>query len=173
MNKFELLVFLGGSAVMVALDQWLKWWSSANLAGAPRRVLIDGVLGLTYFHNTGAAFGFLAEQNWGRWVLTVIVSLLLCVVVWYYFRLPRARRNWWVRVPLILVFAGGLGNLIDRVRLGFVVDMLEFLFVRFAIFNLADVFITVGGFAFVGIVIIMGKNAPWPFGEKVIKPDAG
>jgi len=158
--------FLFAAVVMVALDQWLKVWSSANLAGNAPRTLINGVLGLTYFHNTGAAFGFLGGADWGRWVLTVLVLGLLAVVGWYYFKLPNERRMWLVRVPLLLIFGGGVGNLIDRVRLGYVVDMIEFLFMRFAIFNLADVFVTVGAFAAVAAMIYLGKDAPWPFDDK-------
>ncbi|MCL2203627.1 MAG: signal peptidase II [Defluviitaleaceae bacterium] len=156
--------FLFFSAILIALDQWLKIWSSANLAGQPRRAVVDGVLGLTYFHNRGAAFGLLSDREWGRWVITVLVIVLLAGVAWYYGRLPTERKLWWVRAPLILIFAGGLGNLIDRFRLGYVVDMLEFLFVNFAIFNLADVFVTVGAFSMVLVVMLMGKKAPWPFG---------
>ena len=151
---------------MIVLDQWLKIWSSANLAGSEPRALINGVLGLTYFHNTGAAFGFLGGAIWGRWVLTALVFAMLAVVGWYYFKLPNTRKMWLVRIPLLMIFGGGLGNWIDRVRLGYVVDMIEFLFVRFAIFNLADVFITIGAFAIFPVMIILGKDAPWPFDDK-------
>jgi len=164
--------FLFANVAMVALDQWLKIWSSANLAGNEPRVLVRGVLGLTYFHNTGAAFGFLGGVGWGRWVLTLLVSALLALVAWYYFKLPNERRMWLVRVPLLLIFGGGLGNLIDRVRLGYVVDMIEFLFMRFAIFNLADIFVTVGAVAAVAAMLFMGKNAPWPFDDKKAVADA-
>jgi len=158
--------FLFATVVMVVLDQWLKVWSTAHLAGNDPRTLVNGVLGLTYFHNTGAAFGFLGGAGWGRWVLTVLVFGLLALVGWYYFKLPNTRRMWLVRVPLLLIFGGGLGNLIDRVRLGYVVDMIEFLFMRFAIFNLADVFVTVGAFAVVAVMLYLGKEAPWPFDDK-------
>ena len=159
-------VFLFVNFVLVALDQWLKWWSSTNLPLGGPRVLVDGVLGLRYFHNTGAAFGFLGGQDWGRWVLTVLVTLLLVLLAWYYFWLPAGGKLWRIRVPLAFVFAGGLGNLIDRVRLGYVVDMLEFLFVRFAIFNLADVFVVAGMAMLIAGTFSMGADAPWPFGEK-------
>lgn len=159
--------------LMVALDQWLKAWSSANLAGSGPRTLINGVLGLTYFHNTGAAFGFLGGAGWGRWVLTVLVFAMLAVVGWYYFKLPDTRKMWLVRVPLLLIIGGGLGNWIDRVRLGYVVDMIEFLFVRFAIFNLADVFITVGTFAALAAMIYLGKDAPWPFNNRTAVAEGG
>ncbi|MCL2188169.1 MAG: signal peptidase II [Defluviitaleaceae bacterium] len=158
--------FLFINVGLIAIDQWLKAWSSANLAGQGRRIVINGVIGMRYFHNTGAAFGFLGGFEWGRWVLIGIVTLLLIAVTWFYFIMPHEKQLWWVRIPLIFIFAGGLGNLIDRVRLGFVVDMLEFLFISFAIFNLADVFVVIGTFLLFFVILIMGKKAPWPFGEQ-------
>jgi signal peptidase II len=165
--RFTWGIFFAGNAILITLDQLLKVWASANLAGQPPRALINGVFGLTYFHNTGAAFGFLGDFPWGRWVLTVLVILLLAAVVWYYCQLSaKGGKVWLLRIPLILIFAGGVGNLIDRFRLGYVVDMLEFLFINFAIFNLADVFVTVGAFFMVAMVILFGKDAPWPFGSR-------
>ena len=129
-------------------------------------MLVEGFLGLTYFHNTGAAFGLLGNFTWGRWALTAFVILALMGIIWYFNRLPSEKKMWLLRVPLVLIFAGGLGNLIDRVRLGFVVDMLEFLFINFAIFNLADVFVTTGIFLLIPVSLYMGKDMPWPFGER-------
>ena len=158
------VIFLCLSAGLVFLDQWLKVWSTTNLSGQPRRVVLDGILGLTYFHNTGAAFGFLNDVAWGMWFLTVVKAILLSMVMYYFTRLRHGGVQWMARLALILVFAGGLGNLIDRIRLGYVVDMLEFLFIRFAIFNLADVYVTVGVVALFIAILAMGKDAPW-FGE--------
>jgi signal peptidase II len=173
-DVFSWCVFLFFSLFLIALDQWLKEWASVNLSGEPARSLVSGFLGFTYFHNTGAAFGFLAGHAWGMWVITALVIVLLFVVVWYYYRLPTDGDNkiWVLRVPLILIFAGGVGNLIDRLRFGYVVDMLEFLFMDFAIFNLADVYVTAGCFAMIAFIILMGKKAPWPFGaDENAKPD--
>jgi signal peptidase II len=163
--------FFLASGLLIAVDQWLKQWSTANLSGEPSRVLISGVLGLTYWHNTGAAFGLLSGFGWGLRVISVLVVFLLAGVAWFYYRLPKGKWYWFLRVPMILIFAGGLGNLIDRIRLGYVVDMLEFLFMNFAIFNLADVFVTTGVFVLFPILLFMGKNAPWPFGEPEAKPN--
>jgi signal peptidase II len=164
MNKRNLAFFLL-SGLLIVIDHWLKSWSSANLSGQPPRALISGVLGLTYFHNTGMAFGMLSGFAWSRWVIAGLVFLLLAGVAWYYFRLPAGGRFWAMRIPLIFIFAGGIANLIDRIYLGYVVDMLEFLFIDFAIFNLADVFITTGVFALFPVVIWLGKDAPWPVGN--------
>ena len=132
------------------------------MRGQPPRVLIDGFLGLTYHENPGAAFGMLAGFGWGRWFLTIFNSLVLLGIIWYYNRLPFERRYWFMRVPLILMFVGGLGNLVDRVHLGVVRDMLEFLFMNFAIFNMADVYITSGTVALMFVCLFIVKDFPFP-----------
>ncbi|MCL1862638.1 MAG: signal peptidase II [Defluviitaleaceae bacterium] len=160
-KKWTWVVFVVTTIVLLALDLWLKSWSVDNLQGQPRRVLIEGVLGLAYFENPGAFFGIFGGLN-ARWILAGLKAVILCGIGWYYWWLPLENKMWFIRVPLILVFVGGLGNLVDRVALGVVRDMLEFLFINFAIFNLADVYVTVGVFSlfFVGIFII--KDFPTP-----------
>jgi len=153
--------FIASSAVLVALDLLLKVWAQANLMGQPPREIIPGILGLTYYKNPGAAFGFLANATWGRAVLTVVVIILLIAIILYYWKIPLERRGWFVRVPLIFVFAGGLGNLIDRIAIGAVRDMLEFLFINFAIFNLADVFVTGGIFTLLFFNLVVFKDFPY------------
>ena len=162
MNRINAwITFSALTAVLVILDLLLKNWAQSNLQGEPRRVLIPGVLGLTYFENPGAAFGFLANVAWGRTALTILVIVLLIGMIWYYWRMPYDRKSWFVRVPIIFIFAGGLGNLIDRVALGAVRDMLEFLFISFAIFNLADVFVTGGIFVFLFFSAVIYKDVPY------------
>jgi len=156
----NLCILFGVAAVLVAADLLLKIWAADNMAGEPVRTLVPGVLGLTYLRNTGAAFGFLANADWGRWVLTVVKIVLMAGLLWYYNRLPLERRFWLMRVPIILIFAGGIGNLWDRVLLGYVRDMLMFLFVRFPIFNLADVFVVVGCFMGAFVMLFVVKDFP-------------
>ena len=144
------------TAVLLALDLWLKSWAAANLMGQPNRDLIPGFLGLTYTRNTGAAFGLLANFDWGRWVLILVKIVLMGGLLWFYNRLPQEKRFWLIRIPIILIFAGGVGNLFDRIAFGYVRDMLAFLFVNFPIFNLADVYVVAGAFlgAFVLLFVI-------------------
>ncbi|MCL1884975.1 MAG: signal peptidase II [Defluviitaleaceae bacterium] len=160
-KKIIWLVFFVSTAILLALDLWLKHWAVLNLQGQENRVLIQGVLGLTYFENPGAFFGFLARFN-ARWPLSVMKFIILCAVAWYYGRLPLERRFWFIRIPVILVFAGGVGNLVDRVWLGAVRDMLAFLFVNFPIFNLADVYVTVAVFSLMFVALFVVKDFPLP-----------
>ncbi len=122
--------------LVVLIDQIVKMWVS----GMPqvRRVLIPGVLRLTYAENTGVAFSMLSGRPW----LMGIVSALCIAAGWLILR--RYRLGTASRIGAMLILGGAVGNLLDRVFRGYVVDMFEFLFVRFAIFNVADAAVTAG-----------------------------
>jgi signal peptidase II len=142
MKKFWLLL----SLPIIALDQWVKWWAVQSISPARLpRPFIPGV-NLTYVENTGAAFS-LFSGGWARWFLVAVSALAAAGIVFAVFKK-------WVERPfgivtLGFVLGGAAGNLIDRVVNGYVVDMFEFTFVRFAVFNVADIFITAGGACFV------------------------
>ena len=153
-------IFAVCASLLLALDLWLKHWAAVNLQNQPPRDLVSGLLGLTYLENPGAAFGLFAGAAWGRLVLSIVSIMLMVGILWYYHRIPGEKRFWFVRIPLILIFAGGVGNLADRLTLGAVRDMLEFLFVNFPIFNLADVYVTVGAFSFCFVALFVVKDIP-------------
>jgi signal peptidase II len=161
-KKFFWAVFFVTVFVLLILDILLKIWAVDNLQAQPNRILIQGVLGLTYHENSGAFFGFLSNFGGAQYLLAALKTVILAALLWYYHRLPSDKKMWFIRVPLILIFAGGAGNLFDRVSLAYVRDMLEFLFMDFPIFNLADVYVTTGVFAlmFVGLFIV--KDFPTP-----------
>lgn len=168
------LTFIVVAVVLVALDLWLKYWAANNMIGSPARELIPGILGLTYTRNTGAAFGLFANFAWGRWALAVVKGVLMVGLLWYYHRLagwkgattspedkpPEAKKLWALQVPIILIFAGGFGNLYDRIVLGYVRDMLAFRFINFPIFNLADIFVVVGCFTGAFVIMFILKDLP-------------
>jgi len=148
------------AAILVTLDQLVKLWAIAHLQGQPERPLIQGFLHLTYLENTGAAFGLMAGFGGAQFVLSVVKVIFMLLAVVYFTKLPYESRFAFVRIPLVMIIAGGIGNLIDRVRLGFVVDMLAFRFIDFPVFNIADIYVTVGAFLFVFIVLFIVKDAP-------------
>ncbi len=131
------------SVIIVALDQASKFMVSEHLADRPPLELTPW-LNLILAYNTGAAFSFLGDAGgWQRWffiLLAVMVSIFL--LLW----LLRARHNPWLSCALALVLGGAVGNLIDRVHLGHVVDFIDFHLGNwhFATFNLADSAITIG-----------------------------
>ena len=142
--------------LLVFFDQALKIWAAENIIGS--RILISGFLGLTYFENTGVAFGLFTGLN--SMILISAKVILIALLGWYYIKLPAQKRFWALRIPIIFIISGGLGNLIDRFRIGAVIDMLQFLFINFPIFNLADVFVTTGVFTGAIVVIFFIKDAP-------------
>ena len=148
------------TVVLLLFDLWLKYWAAFTMPGQPTQEVIPGILGLTYTINTGAAFGIFGNFAWGRWGLTAVKIVLMAGLLWYYHRLPLKASSWLVRVPLMLILAGGLGNLYDRVTLGYVRDMLAFSFVNFPIFNLADVYIVIGCFTSAFVILFIAKDIP-------------
>lgn len=129
---------------LVALDQWVKWWTVANIApGGGPLPLIPHVVGLTYTRNTGGAWSILNQHTWLLAAFSCVVVLFLLFVI---FR--RYVRHPFGVTTLTLILAGAVGNLIDRIRLGYVVDMFQTLFMDFPIFNVADICVVCGGIAF-------------------------
>lgn len=132
---FTLLVCVG----LIGLDQLVKWLMTAALAPDGFVTVIPGVLGFRYLENTGAAFSMLRGR---LGFLIVVTGLALVVVAWLLmFKKPKDKLEY---LALIFVFSGGVGNLIDRIANGYVVDYIELLFVRFAVFNLADIMVCLG-----------------------------
>ena len=135
-------------AVLILIaDQAVKLWTTKNIVlnavGEQCKPLIDGIVHMTNVHNYGAAFGIL--QN-ARWPLAIVSALFVIVIIVLINKeIIHTGFGKWLSV---LVVAGALGNCIDRVLYGYVVDMFEFEFVKFAVFNVADIFITVCGVLF-------------------------
>ena len=128
-----------GAAVMVGLDQLTKYWTVQNIPLGEQVPVWPGVFHLTYFRNTGMAFSMLEGARWLFLILTAVVLAALVVAV--------AKK--WLRHPLALaavvfIVGGGIGNMIDRAVQGYVVDMIEVEFMRFAVFNVADSFVCIG-----------------------------
>ena len=159
MPSLPKVIFPVAVGVLLALDLLLKVWAVENLMGEPALSLLPGVLGLTYFENTGVAFGMFSGTSWGQWAFSGLKIVILAGLTWFYYvRIPG---NYWVlRVPIILIAAGGLGNLVDRITLGHVRDMLMFEFINFPIFNLADVYVVVGCFVMAFVTLFVVKELP-------------
>ena len=125
---------------VVAADQVTKWLVMENIALHGHMDFIPGLLSLTYAQNTGAAWSMLEGQRW-LFILVFAVLTVLLLLEFFKFHMPFTDFERWL---IAAVYAGGLGNMIDRVRLGYVIDMIEVDFMEFAIFNVADCFITCG-----------------------------
>jgi signal peptidase II len=135
-------------AVMVVLDQLSKWLAVVYLRPMGSVPFIPGVLRLTYAHNTGAAFSMLAGR---QELLIAVTAAAMLVMIWLLLR--RKMTNGFAHWGLAMIVGGGIGNLIDRVLNGYVVDYFDVVFMKFAIFNVADCFVVVGCVClFVGVL---------------------
>ena len=137
------LYYILFTVAVVAVDQYTKYLTLANISLYESLPFIPKFLGLTYVQNTGAAFSSFEGQ---QWLFVLIFAALTVAILWEYFRSPMPFTKF-ERWCIAAVYAGGLGNMIDRVRYGYVVDMIQTLFMNFPVFNVADCFITCGCFA--------------------------
>lgn len=134
--------------LIVAFDQITKYFASLKLADGSVAKFIPGVVQFKYAKNTGMAFSMLSGARWVFIALTVVV----CVGVFYYLFSNRCK-SLWLYWSLGVILSGGIGNLIDRIRFGYVVDFIEPTFVNFAIFNIADCAVTCGAVVLVGYLL--------------------
>ena len=121
-------------------DQLVKYLIVANIPLHGDAPLIPGIIKLTYVQNRGAAFSMLEGM---QWLFVVIFVILTALLIFEYFKkpMPFTKLERWC---IAAIYGGGLGNVIDRLFLGYVVDMFQTEFINFAIFNVADIFITCG-----------------------------
>ena len=126
-------------AAIVAGDQLVKWWAVKALGPGGSWDVLPGIFSLTYAENQGAAFSILEGKRLFFVGMTVVMILLMLLLLKKGYIL-----GLWGKIAAAFVIGGALGNGIDRVLRGYVVDMFEVSFIRFAIFNVADIFITVG-----------------------------
>ncbi|HER3548217.1 TPA: signal peptidase II [Streptococcus pyogenes] len=132
-------LFVLSLILLVALDQLSKFWIVSHIALGEVKPFIAGIVSLTYLQNNGAAFSILQDQQWFFVVITVLV---IGYAIYYLATHPHL--NIWKQLALLLIISGGIGNFIDRLRLAYVIDMVHLDFVDFAIFNVADSYLTVG-----------------------------
>ncbi len=147
--------FGAGLLILAGLDQWTKALAAGHLMGKPPVVLLDGVFELYYSENRGAAFGMLQ----GRQAFFFLIALaVLAAAAYLLARMPLRRRYMPMAGCLLLVVSGAVGNMIDRVSQGYVVDFLYFKLIDFPIFNVADCYVTIGAALLVFLVFFYYKE---------------
>ena len=142
-------------AAGVILDQWSKYMAVLHLQGTDGVDLIPGVFRLTYLENRGAAFGVLQGQQWFFYIITAVILVAVLLV---YGRMPAGRKFLPLRVCAVLIVSGALGNLIDRVGQGYVVDFFYFELIDFPVFNVADIFVTVSAVLLAVLLLLYYKE---------------
>lgn len=130
---YELII-----ALLIGIDQISKLWALNSLKEIGSIPIIENVFHLTYVENRGAAFGMLQNNQ----IIFIIVALAASILGLYY--LHNKKVNILGKTGIILIISGAIGNLIDRIKLGFVVDYFDFRFIWEYVFNVADVFVVIG-----------------------------
>jgi signal peptidase II len=139
---------------IVAADQWTKWLVLEHIPLYGHVDAIPGLFHLTYVRNTGAAF---SSFEGAQWLFALIFLVMTVAIIYEYFfkRLPFTTAERWL---IAAIYGGGLGNMIDRVQFGYVVDMIAVDFMEFAVFNVADCFITCGCFLLIAHLVFCNKE---------------
>lgn len=150
-NKKSSIVYgicgLAGILLLTFIDQWTKYLAVLHLKNQESIVLIPGVFQLQYLENHGAAFGILQGQQWIFFLMTIVY---LVAAVWIYLRIPKTKKYFPLHMIAVVLTAGALGNFIDRIFQGYVVDFFYFSLIDFPIFNVADIYVVL---SFIGLAI--------------------
>ena len=140
---------------LIAADLLTKL--TASKLGSREVVLIPGVLSLSYIENHGAAFGIMQGR---QWLLIVISAVIIAAAVVFYIRRIRDIQYRYLRVLIVFLVAGALGNMIDRIMLGYVRDFIYFKLIDFPVFNVADIYVTVSAVLILIWIILHGDPEP-------------
>ena len=137
----------------IGIDQLTKFWVVQQIPLHTTVPVWNGMFHLTYTQNTGAAFSSFEGQHW---LFALVMLVFIGFIIWEFpkKKMPFTTFERWL---MISILAGGIGNMIDRLRLGYVVDMIEVEFMNFAVFNVADIFITCGCFLLIAHLIFFNK----------------
>ena len=149
----QFLFFSLFAALIVVADQITKYLTVALIPLYSRVDFIPGLLSFTYVQNTGAAWSIFEGM---QWMFALIFLVLTAAVLYEYFKSPLPFSTF-ERWCIAAIYGGGLGNMIDRVRLGYVIDMIKTDFMVFPVFNVADCFITCGCFAMIFSLLFINK----------------
>lgn len=139
MNLKRIMTALVSFAALILFDQWTKALAVNHLMDQDPFVLIEGVFQLRYLENRGAAFGMMQGQK-TFFLITAVIAVAM--IAYAYFKLPWEKRFHPLRAIGLFIAGGAIGNMIDRVVLGYVVDFFYFELIDFPIFNVADIYVT-------------------------------
>ena len=140
--------------LLVAFDQITKFIVRTSFALYESHPLIKNVFHLTYIQNTGIAWGMFKN---GRIIFLILTVLVLLVCAGIYAKIPENRRFTPIRVCLVFLVSGAIGNMIDRISLHYVVDFFDFRLINFPIFNVADIYVTLSAVALIIAVLFYYK----------------
>lgn len=146
--------------LLVVADQIVKYYATVNLESNGSIVILEGILQLTYLKNTGGILGVLHDQSL---FIVFIAVILVLIVIYFLSRLPDKPKFNIMHIVISCMLAGGLGNLIDRIRFGYVIDFIYFIGIDFPIFNCADILISVSSVVLILLLILFYKEKDLEF----------
>lgn len=150
-----MLVYYILIAILVGVDQLVKFWTVSTLDLHETMSFIPNVLSFFYLQNDGAAWGMLSGQMWLFYIITVVVVIALVVMLH-----QEGKQSKFLATGLAFMIAGALGNFIDRLHLNYVIDMFQLEFMNFPIFNVADVCLTIGVIIMLLYVLLANDDSP-------------
>ncbi len=154
--KNKLLYGIPLCIILIFFDQFTKFLAVTHLKNIPDGInIIENILKIQYLENRGAAFGLLQNKLLFFYIFTV---LFIFIFIFLYLRIPSGKRFLPINTLLVFFLAGAIGNLIDRIRLHYVVDFIYFSLINFPIFNVADIYVTCSCFAFLFLMIFFYKE---------------
>jgi len=145
------IIYFAIVSLVVFLDQLTKYLAIEYLKPIPTFPIINGVIHFTYVENKGAAFGMFSNNRWVFMVISVVAILGILI----YSMIEMKKLSPLTFFSFALIVGGGIGNMIDRTISGFVVDFIDFRLINFAVFNVADSFVTIGAFALLVLIIFV------------------
>lgn len=144
------------STVLIFFDQLTKLLAVKHLKGQNPFIIWENVFELRYLENRGAAFGIMQGQ---KVFFIIFTTIALVGITWFYLKMiPAEKKYFFLDTISVLLFSGAIGNLIDRVRLNYVIDFFYFRLIDFPIFNVADIYVTVAAFAMFGLGLFYYKD---------------
>ena len=163
-NKKSSLLYgicgLAGIFFLTFLDQWTKHLAVLHLKNQESIVWIPGVFQLQYLENHGAAFGIFQGQ---QWIFFLMTMFYLVAAVWIYLRIPKTKKYLPLHTIAVVLTAGALGNFIDRISQGYVVDFFYFSLIDFPIFNVADIYVVLSFIVLAICILFVYKDEDFAF----------
>lgn len=150
-----MIISIIAAVILVIIDQITKYIAIVKLKPIGNITFIKGFMDFTFVQNRGAAFGILNGRTWLLLLLAVTICIVMVVIIK---KLPHTKEYGYLRTSLIVILAGAVGNIIDRLVRGYVTDFFEFTFFRFPVFNMADIYVVIGTIVMAFIVLFVIKE---------------
>jgi len=152
--------------VLVSFDQLVKFWIRATIMNKEPIIIIPKILKLQYHQNSGAVWGILPDK---ASYLSIFTFIIMAGIIFVYMKIPEGKKYNVLKLLIVFILAGAVGNLIDRISLGYVVDFIYFEIINFPLFNLADTYLTFSSIILFLLAIFYYKDDDFAFLDQLFK----